>query len=57
MTDSILDLIVNTEETQNNIVDFYGKPEVIYLGPDEQVCQLYNYMHKVINNLFRCLYF
>jgi len=36
-TDCLLDLIVETEETQKNIVDLYGKKEVLYLGPDEQV--------------------
>lgn len=36
-TDSILDLIVQTDETKDKIVDYYGKPEVLYLGPDEQV--------------------
>ena len=36
-TDSVLDLIVDTDETKENIVDFYGKPEILYLGPDEQV--------------------
>ena len=36
-TDSVLDLIVQTEETKDNIVDYYGKPEILYLGPDEQV--------------------
>jgi glutamate dehydrogenase len=36
-TDSILDLIVSTDETRDKIVDYFGKPEVIYLGPDEQV--------------------
>lgn len=36
-TDSILDLIVDTEETRETIVDRYGKKEVLYLGPDEQV--------------------
>uniref|UniRef100_A0A7S3KZB4 Glutamate/phenylalanine/leucine/valine/L-tryptophan dehydrogenase C-terminal domain-containing protein n=1 Tax=Amphora coffeiformis TaxID=265554 RepID=A0A7S3KZB4_9STRA len=36
-TDSILDLIVQTEETRNNVVDYYNKPEVLYLGPDEQI--------------------
>jgi glutamate dehydrogenase len=36
-TDSILDLIVDTEETREQIVDRYGKKEVLYLGPDEQV--------------------
>ena len=36
-TDTILDLIVDTEETREEIVDFVGKKEVLYLGPDEQV--------------------
>merc|ERR1719464_2002063 len=37
MTDSILDLVVDTEETRETIVDYYGKREVLYLGPDENV--------------------
>lgn len=37
-TDTILDLVVDTEETRKEIVDFHGKKEVLYLGPDEQVC-------------------
>jgi len=37
ITDSILDLIVDTEETQQFIVDYFGKKEVLYLGPDENV--------------------
>ena len=37
MTDSMLDLIVDTEYTRENLVDFWGKKEVLYLGPDEQV--------------------
>ena len=36
-TDSILDLIVDTEETRDKILDRFGKKEVLYLGPDEQV--------------------
>jgi len=36
-TDSILDLVVDTEETRSTIVDRLGKKEVLYLGPDEQV--------------------
>ena len=36
-TDTILDLIVDTAETRENVVDFWGKKEVLYLGPDEQV--------------------
>ena len=35
--DTILDLVVDTEETGANIVDYFGKKEVLYLGPDEQV--------------------
>jgi glutamate dehydrogenase len=35
--DTILDLVVDTEETRREIVDFVGKKEVLYLGPDEQV--------------------
>lgn len=34
-TDSVLDLIVDTEEAMTNVVDPYGKKEVLYLGPDE----------------------
>ncbi|KAL9191366.1 hypothetical protein ACHAXT_001072 [Thalassiosira profunda] len=36
-TDTILDLVVDTDETRKEIVDFVGKKEVLYLGPDEQV--------------------
>jgi len=36
-TDTVLDLIVDTEETRDRIVDLYGKKEILYLGPDEQV--------------------
>ena len=36
-TDTLLDLIVDTEETRERIVDLYGKKEILYLGPDEQV--------------------
>jgi glutamate dehydrogenase len=36
-TDTILDLVVDTPETQECIVDYLGKKEVLYLGPDEQV--------------------
>jgi glutamate dehydrogenase len=36
-TDTILDLVVDTPETQANIVNLLGKKEVLYLGPDEQV--------------------
>lgn len=36
-TNTILDLIVDTEETKERVVDLLGKKEVLYLGPDEQV--------------------
>ncbi|GMI37024.1 hypothetical protein TrRE_jg3318 [Triparma retinervis] len=36
-SDSILDLIVKTDETNEKVVDYFDKPEVLYLGPDEQV--------------------
>jgi glutamate dehydrogenase len=36
-TDTVLDLIVDTDVTNKHIVDLYGKKEVLYLGPDEQV--------------------
>ncbi|KAL7551486.1 hypothetical protein ACHAWF_014676 [Thalassiosira exigua] len=36
-TDTILDLVVDTDETREEIVDLRGKKEVLYLGPDEQV--------------------
>uniref|UniRef100_A0A6U5DND6 Glutamate/phenylalanine/leucine/valine/L-tryptophan dehydrogenase C-terminal domain-containing protein n=1 Tax=Corethron hystrix TaxID=216773 RepID=A0A6U5DND6_9STRA len=35
--DTLLDLIVDTNETQNCIVNHLSLPEVLYLGPDEQV--------------------
>lgn len=37
---TILDLIVDDPETRRNIVDYLGKKEIIYLGPDEQVSAL-----------------
>jgi len=36
-TDTIMDLVVDTEETRKEVVDWFGKKEVLYLGPDEQV--------------------
>jgi len=36
-TDSILDLVVDTKETREIIVDYFGTKEVLYLGPDENV--------------------
>jgi glutamate dehydrogenase len=35
--DSILDLITPEESTRKLIVDRFGKPEFIYLGPDENI--------------------
>ncbi len=35
-TDALLDLIVKTDYTKD-VVDYWGKPEMLYLGPDEQV--------------------
>jgi glutamate dehydrogenase len=37
MTDAMLDLIVDTDYTRKYLVDYWGKKEVLYLGPDEQV--------------------
>jgi len=39
-TDSLLDLIVDTQETRENIVNLLGRKELLYLGPDEQVIPL-----------------
>jgi len=36
-SDTLLDLIVDTEETREKMVDLVGRKEVLYLGPDEQV--------------------
>lgn len=37
-SDSILDLLVNAKDTKPFVVDYgSGKPELLYLGPDEQV--------------------
>jgi glutamate dehydrogenase len=36
-TDSMLDLIVSTPTTAAGVVDYLGKQELVYLGPDEQV--------------------
>ena len=33
----ILDLITPDEETSALVVDHYGRPELIYLGPDENI--------------------
>jgi len=36
-TDALLDLIVPSAEIQNQVVDYLGFEELVYLGPDEQV--------------------
>ena len=36
-TDSLLDLILSVDDSVKNLVHYYGKDELIYLGPDEQV--------------------
>lgn len=35
--DGLLDLITETEETKAHIVDYWGRREYLYLGPDEQI--------------------
>ena len=37
-TDSLLDLILSVDDSVKNLVDYCGKDELIYLGPDEQGC-------------------
>ena len=37
MTDGLLDLIVAPAEGEEPLVDYLGRPEILYLGPDEQV--------------------
>lgn len=36
-SDALLDLLVDTEETRRHVKDLWGKQELLYLGPDEQV--------------------
>lgn len=36
-SDSLLDLLVDTEETNRYVKDLWGRQELLYLGPDEQV--------------------
>lgn len=36
-TDAVLDLIVDTPQTRENVIDYLGKQELLYFGPDEQV--------------------
>lgn len=40
-SDALLDLLVDTEETQRYVKDLWGKQELLYLGPDEQVCTFF----------------
>jgi len=35
--DGLLDLCTPDEEVHKNIVDYWGRPELIYLGPDENI--------------------
>jgi len=35
--DSILDLITPDEEIRSQLVDYWGQPELLYLGPDENI--------------------
>ena len=35
--DSILDLVVKTPETRSHVIDFYGKEELLFIGPDENI--------------------
>ena len=41
-TDTLLDLVVNNDETSSSILDFFGKKEILFLGPDEQVSPIRN---------------
>lgn len=36
-SDALLDLLVGTEETRRYVKDLWGRQELLYLGPDEQV--------------------
>eukprot|EP00752_Nemacystus_decipiens_P010276 g9158.t1 len=36
-SDALLDLLVDTDETRRHVKDLWGKQELLYLGPDEQV--------------------
>ena len=49
---TILDLIVETEETRQNVVDYLGNQEVLYLGPDEQVSHIcvYYFLPIMVSN-------
>lgn len=43
--DAILDLIVDDPEVTRRVIDKFGKPELIYLGPDENISpQLINWI-------------
>ena len=36
-SDSVLDLVTIDQDIKDRIVDYYGRDELIYLGPDENV--------------------
>ncbi|CAN0149369.1 unnamed protein product, partial [Laminaria digitata] len=36
-SDSLLDLLIKTDETDRHVKDLWGRQELLYLGPDEQV--------------------
>lgn len=36
-SDSVLDLVTSDQDVKDRIVDYYGRDELIYLGPDENV--------------------
>lgn len=60
-TNTILDLVVDTDETRERVVDRIGKKEVVYLGPDEQVnisilafiFNIFRYAYSYKDSLFR----
>ena len=35
--DGLLDLITPDEEVRSQLVDYWGQPELLYLGPDEHI--------------------
>lgn len=45
-SDALLDLLVDTEETDHYVKDMWGKQELLYLGPDEQA--------RITQFVFRC---
>lgn len=45
-SDALLDLLVDTEETRRYVKDLWGKQELLYLGPDEQVFVFVVHSHQ-----------